>query len=159
MKRSCSQPGLLLGLLTLMLCAAPLARACGDDDDVRVTVVAIHASESDTKIDHKLTELAKVIQKKYPQFTGFRLGKMNRDTVDVGKEKEFDLGDKKTVIVTVKHGCDEKDQVGLKVKIPNCGECSYTTCCGKFLPLKTCCKTEKGDCLIIAIMVKPCSGK
>jgi hypothetical protein len=159
MKRSCSQPGLLLGLLPLLLFAEPPVRACGDDDEVRVTVVAIHASESETKIDSKLTELAKVIQKKYPEFKGFRLGKLTRDAVDVGKGKEFDLGGKHTVIVTVTHGCDEKDQVGLKVKIPKCGECSYTTCCGKFFPLKTCQKNDKGECLIVAIMVKPCSGK
>jgi hypothetical protein len=160
MKRNCSQPGLLLGLLTLILCPAPLALACGDDEELRVTVVAIYASEKDTKIDGKLTELAKVIRKKYPEFKGFQLGKLKRDDVVVGKERKFDLGDKQSAVVTVTHGCDEKDQVGLKVKVPCCfGECEYTTCCGKFLPLKTCHKTDKGECLIVAIMVKPCQGK
>jgi hypothetical protein len=159
MKRSCSQPGLLLGLLTVILCAAPPARACGDDDEVRVTVITIYASEKDTKIDSQLTVLAKAIQKKYPEFKGFRLGKVTRESVDVGTGKEFDLGGKETAIVTVTQGCDEKDQVKLKVKMPRCGEFSYTTCCGKFFPLKTCCKTKDGDCLIVGIMVKPCSGK
>jgi hypothetical protein len=143
-----------------MLCAAPSSPPCGDDDEVSVTVVAIYASEKDTTIDRKLTELAKVIRKKYPEFKGFRFGKLKRDAVDVGKEKKFDLGDKQSAVVTVTHGCDEKDQVGLKVKVPCCfGECEYTTCCGKFLPLKTCHKTDKGECLIVAIMVKPCHGK
>jgi hypothetical protein len=159
MKRSCSQPGLLLGLLSLMLCAAPTAQGCGDDDEVRVTVVAIVASEKSDRIDPKLKELANCIQKKYPELKGFRLGKVNRETVEIGKERKFDLGDGKSAAVTVGHGSDEKNRVGIALQLPCCGKCQFETCCGKFFPLKTCQKMKDGECLIVAIRVETCPGK
>jgi hypothetical protein len=159
MKRCCSQPGLLLFLLGVTAWITPSALACPDADEVRVTVVAIHATDKDDKIDPKLAELAEKLKKKNPKWTGFRMGKQSHESVEVGKKAEFEFCKGQFAVITVRHGADEKNRVGLKVKCPCTGEISYTACCGKWFPVCTGCKAEKGECLIIAVMIEPCKDK
>jgi hypothetical protein len=142
-----------------LLVAAPLCIACPGDDDVRVTVVSILATTKDNKVDPRLEGVAKKIKEKKPELTGFRVGTQNCESCVVGKSKEFKLVDNEKAVVIVKNGADPKNQVSLRVKVPCVGEICYTTCCGKYFPIITCYTTKKGECLIVAIMVKPCHGK
>ena len=154
-----SHPCLLLLPLALMLCISCGARGCGDEEEVKVTVVSILATDKNDKIDKKLTELAKAIQKTRPNLTGFRIDKQCRESLIVGKAHDFEFVDKQKVVVTVRQAADANDQVKLKVKFQCGSEMCYQTCCGKFFPISTCYKTKNGDCLLIAVMVQPCKGK
>ena len=154
-----SHSRMLLLPLALMLCISGRTYGCGDEEEVRVTVVSILATEKDDKIDKKLTELAKAIQKTRPNLTGFRIDKQCRESLIVGKPHDFEFVDKQKIVVTVRQGADANDQVKLKVKFQCGSEMCYQTCCGKFFPISTCYKTKNGDCLLIAVMVQPCKGK
>jgi hypothetical protein len=136
------------------------ARAC-PGDEVQVTVVSVLATDKDDKVDKKLVQLADCIRAKKPELTGFRIGQQSREPVELGKGKEFPFADndKRKVIVTVRHGADDNNKVGLTIKVPCCAEIDYKICCGKFFPVETCYKTKDGKCLYIAIMVQPCKGK
>src|SRR6478609_8208811 len=81
-----------LGLLGL-LCAAPLLLAFGDKPErkVRVSVVVILASETNTKVDKKLECIAREVTKMHPKFKGFRLGKMACQSLKIGSPNLFDL--------------------------------------------------------------------
>src|SRR5262245_56049022 len=107
----------------------------GADDHVKVTVVAILASEHDKSIDPKLECLAKEIQKTEPRLTGFRLGRTTCKSLPVGESYVFPLIDEKVVLVSVEHGADKDNRVSLKVKPPQLGEIHYSTSCGKFFPI------------------------
>src|SRR5262249_14818853 len=66
----------------------PAARA--QAEDVRVTVVAIHATDRDKVIDDDLTAIAEKLKK--TPFTGFRKGRITMQRLPVdGKEKTFPL--------------------------------------------------------------------
>ena len=153
-------PGLCLLALAVVAGVPANARAC-PDEEVHVTVVSILATDKDKKIDKKLASLAKCIQAKKPELTGFTIGTQSCTSIEVGKAKEFEFAenDKRKVIVTVRHGCDEEKKVGLTIKVPCCAEIDYKTCCGKFFPVETCYKTKDGKCVFIAVMVQPCKGK
>lgn len=154
-------PGACLLALGALMCAATTARAC-PGEEVHVTVVSILATDKDKQIDDKLADLAECIRARKPQLTGFKIGKQSCDSVKVGKGKEFEFleNEKQKVVVTVRHGADDKDKVGLTIKVPRCAEkIEYKICCGKFFPVETCYKTKDGKCLFIAVMVKPCKGK
>ena len=159
MKPNYSQPGMFLLPLAFALCAAGNARACPWDDEVQVTVVSILATEKNAKVDKELKDLAKKIQERRPNLTGFKIDTQNRETIPVGQAKEFVFCENQKGIVTVRQGADANNQVQLKVKLPCVGCVCYTTCCGKFFPIATCYTTKKGESLIIAVMVKPCKGK
>jgi hypothetical protein len=151
---------MLLLPIAVALCATAIARACPWDEEVQVTVVSILATEKNTKVDKELVGLAKKIQERKPNLTGFKIDTQSRETLLVGKEREFQFVDKQKAFVTVRAGADADNKVRLKVKLPCLGEVCYTTCCGKFFPIATCYKTKKnGDCLIIAVMVEPCTEK
>jgi len=154
-----SHPGMLLLPLAFMLCISGRANACGDEEEVKVTVVSILATEKNDKIDKKLTDLAKAIQKMRPNLKGFQIDKQCRESLIVGKAHDFEFVDKQKVVVTVRQGANADNQVRLKVKFQCGAEMCYKTCCGKFLPICTCYKTKNGDCLLIAVMVQPCKGK
>jgi hypothetical protein len=145
----------------LFLPASIGATGCGDEEEVKVTVVSVLATDKDNKVDKKLKELAKRIQAERPdlKFTGFKIGGQTQETLNVNKAHEFELVDKQTAVVTVRQGADAMNKVRLKVKLQCGSEMCYKTCCGKFLPICTCYKTAKGDCLLIAVMVEPCKGK
>jgi hypothetical protein len=141
------------------VCSLPAARACPDEEEVTVTMVSIVATEKNNKIDPKLKELAERIKAKKPNLTGFRIDTQCCESIPVGKAMEVKMVDNQKATVTVRQAADEKNQVRLTVKAPCVGEIRYTTCCGKFFPIVTCYKCKDGDCLIVAVMVKPCKGK
>src|SRR5208282_4838408 len=133
--------------------AAPAVRAEGGGG-VRVTVVAILASEHNTDADPKLKEPADEVHKQRKDWTGFRLATMASKMMQTGDSNTFPLVDKQAALVGVEQVPD-KEHVTLKVKPPDLtGEIVYTTLCGKYFPILTRYQTKEGDHLIVAIMAK-----
>jgi hypothetical protein len=146
--------------LAALVCWTPAAPACPPAGEIRVTVVAILACDkNDAKVDPKLAEIAKEIQKKKPKLVCFRMGRSTCLPIEVNKEEKIDLVEGKTVLVTLLQGPEKDNRVRLRVKAPGVGEVTYKTCCGKYFPLVTGVKTKDGKSLIIAIKVQPCMEK
>ena len=152
---------LLAGLL-LPICSAtgcqgkPLGKG-----EVRVSVVAILASQSCTEVDPRLACIAKEVQKVHPQLKlkGFRLAKMSCKPVPVRGSETFELVVDQTVAITVLRDADKENKVQLKVTPPTLGEITYRTTCGKFFPIVTGYQTKNGEWLILAVRVQPCQGQ
>jgi hypothetical protein len=147
----------LLAFTAGLVPAAPAA--CTADEEVRVTVVVILATDRDKVVDDKLREIAEAIRKLYPSLTGFRMGPMTCKSVRTAKRESFELVEGQTATVVVLHGADEDDMVCLKLKAPGWREFTYSTVCGKFFPVMTHYQTKDKDQLWIAIAVHPCAGK
>ncbi len=149
---------LCVGLIGLALLAAGPSRG-EEKETVRVSVLAILATERDDKVDPKLACIAKEIRKTYPKLTGFQIGKMTRRSLAIGARETFELvGDQKAV-VAVQHGADDQNRVEVKIAPPQMGEITYDTCCGKFFPIVTPFRTKEHDLLILAVRVQPCHDK
>lgn len=143
----------LLVLWTGWFGAVPTAVA---EEKIRVTVVAILATDQNTVVDPKLVCIAREIQKLAPHLTGFQLAQVTRKALEVDATAKFPLVDKEEAEILVKQGADKENRVSLKVKPPQMGEIVYTSTCGKFFPILTRYQTSTKDRLIIAIMVRPC---
>jgi hypothetical protein len=128
------------------------------DQPVRVSVVVILASETDTTTDAKLEAIATEIRKVRPELKGFRLAKMACKSLAVGKADEFDLIDDQRTTIKIKGTADKMDRVRLEVHPPEMGKVVYSTPCGKFLPILTPFKTKKNEHLLMAIRVQPCNS-
>ena len=141
-----------LHLTLAALAAAPCARA----DDVRVTVLAITATNQNQDVNPKLKEIAREVQKYEPTLTGFKLGQTTVKTLNVGQKVSFDLVDGEKTDITVLAKDDSRQRVTLAFKPPLVGEITYSISYGKYFPLVTryLTKNEK-ERLIVAIMVKP----
>ena len=148
---------LCVGLIGLALLAAGPSRG-EDKETVRVSVLAILATERDDRIDPRLTCIAKEIRKTHPELTGFQIIKMTRRSLALGARETFELVGEQKAIVAVQHGADADNRVEVKIAPPQMGEITYDTCCGKFFPIVTPVRT-KGDLLILAVRVQPCHGK
>jgi hypothetical protein len=156
------------GGLALVVLAAPLAFLPAQPPNkqpppggkrVRVSVVVILASERDNVIDRKLKCIADEVRKMDPRLTGFKMSKVHYRSLPVGAPSDFVLLDGQSAEVTVQRGADKKDRVRLKVSPPQMGEITYSTPCGKFLPIITPVRTRKNELVILAIRVQPCRGK
>jgi hypothetical protein len=141
----------------LMGVSAPVARA--EDRPIKVTVIAVLASEKKTHIDKELKQFAVELKKKYPSLKGFVLERTACESMKIGAKKSFTMLGDSEVVVHLREKDDKDNRVSLTVKAPTVGEIAYTTCCGKFFPVETDHVTKDGDRLIIAVMVKPCDGK
>ncbi len=133
--------------------------AAGAEEKVKVTVVAVLATENNKHVDPQLKCLADEVRKIEPKLTGFRTARATCKSLAVNEEFKFPLVDKEVASVLVQHGADKDDQVGLTVKAPQVGEIVYTSACGKFFPIVTRYQTKDKDRLIIMIRVQPCKGK
>ncbi len=140
--------GLLLG---------NVARAAAGDE-VQVAVVAILATSDakNPKVDAGLENIARRVQKKYPGLTRFHMAQMTSQGVTVGRAETFKLVDDQSARVVVEQAADQNDHVRLTVTPPELRAITYTTCCGKYLPIVTPYHTKKQEQLIMAIMVSPC---
>ncbi len=149
-----------LGLLALRG-AVPIVLAWDPPPErkVRVSVVVILASETDATIDKKLECIAREVTKMHPKLKGFRLGPMGCKSLKIGEANVFDLAEGKTTTITIQQAADTMDLIRLKVGPPKMGEITYSTPCGKFLPILTPYRTKANETLIIAIRVQPCNGK
>ena len=149
-----------LGLLAL-LCAVPLALGwdAPPEKKVRVSVVVILASETDAKVCKKLECIAREVSKMHPNLKGFRMGEMACESLKVGTPHVFDLPEGKKTTITIQQAADDKGRIRLEVGPPKMGKITYSTPCGKFLPILTTHRTKAGETVLIAIRVQPCSGK
>lgn len=144
-----------------LMLVTPLLIACGERDkprNVRLSVVVILASEVDTKVDAKLEAIAAEVRKTAPTLKGFRMVKMACKSLEVGKVDEFELVENQKTTINVQAAADRMDRIRLEVGPPSMGKVTYSTPCGKFLPILTPFVTRKGERLLIAIRVQPCSG-
>lgn len=145
-----------LGSLALLAAWFGSAATVRADGEVRLTVVAILATDQNDKVDPRLKCVAEQVRKVEPKLTGFQIGKITCIPVEVGKSCKVSLVEKAVAEVTVQHGADKENRVRLELKAPKMGELVYTSCCGKFFPVVTRYQTQNKERLIIALMVKPC---
>lgn len=140
----------LFGLAVLLTVSWP-ARA----DEIKITVLAILATDRNTNVDADLKEIAERVQKQEPKLTGFRQGRQSVKSVALGEKESFTLLEDQVVTVKVED-VGKKEKIRLTIKPPTLGEITYTTCCDKFFPIVTRHVTKDKERLIIAIMVENC---
>lgn len=148
--------GLLAAVTLLPGCPR---EACADDGPVRVTVVVVLATPQNAKVDPKLKELAKEVQKRDDKLTGFRIAATHGDSIAVGDSATFKLVDKKELKVKVEKSKDDNGRVGLTITPPDLGDITYNCTCDKFFPVVTPYKTKAGETLIVVVSAKPCTRK
>lgn len=136
----------------LLVAAAPAPA-----EEVKVTVLAILATDKNNSIDADLKEIAERVQKQEPKLTGFRHSRQSCKAVMVGdgSKESFALVEELTVVVTVE-SVMKKEKIRMTIKPPTLGEITYTTTCEKFFPIVTRHVTKDKERLIIAIMVEQC---
>ena len=85
------------------------------------------------------------MQKVNPKLTSFRLAKMTCKSIKIGGRDTFDLVDDQVAVVTIESK-DADGRVQLRVAPPLLGEITYSTTCGKFLPIVTRYETKTRNC-------------
>jgi hypothetical protein len=151
--------GGLLAVVLLVLPAVPLAadeKPCPPEKKVRVCVVVILGTERDAQVDRRLKDLAAEVKKFHPRLTGFHIKNLGSKSLAVGARDTFKLIGGQVAGITVQKQAGKDNRVQLKVTPPMMGEITYSTPCGKFLPIVTPYRTRNNDLLIIAIRVQPC---
>lgn len=146
----------LLGLLS----ARPIQadeKKCGGAKEIKVTVLAILATDQNKEIEKELAAIAKEVQKKEPSLTGFKIHRTGNKSVKIGQKANFQLVEGAELVVLLKEEADHR--VSINLKPPTVGKISYSCCCGKYFPVVTRYLTKDGRRLIVAVMVKPCNGK
>lgn len=147
-------------LSALLGCGAVLAKAGGA---VKVSVISVLATDKNDTIDPKLECLAREVKKVEPKLTGFRFARGTCKSVAVGARETFELADNQSATVVIDRwtgeGEKKEDRVQLKITPPLLGEITYTSKCGKFLPILTRYRTADNELLILAVRVQPCPGK
>ncbi len=147
-------------VLTAIVLGVPLAVfAAADDHSVRVSVVAILATDKNDKIDPKLEGVAKEVQKHDPKLTGFRISKMTTKALTIGGKEDFELCGEECLHVVVEKKGDEVGRFQMKITPPRMGDVTYTTTCGKFFPVMTPYRNKDGELLIIGVRIQPCDDK
>jgi hypothetical protein len=126
---------------------------------VRITVVTVLATSANTTVDPRLADLAKEVQKRDPNLTGFRFHASDAKSVAPGDSTTFDLVDRQKLQVKVERPRDENGRVGLSIRPPGLGEVSYTCTCDRYFPVVTTHRTQAGETLIVAVMARPCMVK
>jgi hypothetical protein len=145
----------LLGLLTLLAATSQLWAA---DPAIKVSVLAILASDRDKCVAQELESIAEEVQKFNPKLTSFRVAKICCKSLKIGTKDTFDLVNDQVATITIESK-DADGCVQLRVTPPLLGEIHYVTTCGKFLPIVTRFKNKNKEQLIVAIRVQPCPGK
>jgi|SRR5262245_11637429 len=135
-----------------------LGAAVSHAENVRVTVVAVLASDKHKEVNERLKEFAEKMQEKDPKLTGFKLEQVSCESIAPGKSATLKLIGKETVEVSVNEKTDADGRVLLTVKRADVGEVTYACCCGKFVPFITNYYTAKpnSERLLFAVMAKPC---
>ena len=99
------------------------------------------------------------MQKINPKLTGFQIVKDACLDIGLNAPQKFTLVEDQVVTITVEQAANKDNKNRIKVSPPTLGDITYSTTCGKFLPIITEYKTKNGDILIIAIRVQPCREK
>ena len=129
------------------------------DDEIEIKVLAIMVSEQKDKVDPRLAQFAKQVQKKDPTLTGFRLQRSGRDNLKLGDTQKFDLVGKEVVEVTVNKERNKAGKVVLTIKPPKLDQITYECVCDKYFSIAT--EHYEGNGkdraqLFIAIKASPC---
>ena len=143
----------------VLLIAVATATACPPADEIEVKVLGILASEHNDKVDAKLTEFARHVQKKQPALTGFKLDHTEEQTLKLGETKKFKTTGGQMVEVTVNKERNEKGRITLTIKPPKMGQITYECVCDKFFATATEHYEGKGKDraqLFVAIKATPC---
>jgi hypothetical protein len=142
---------MLIGLVGPVLAEGP----------VKVSVLSILATDTHDKVHPKVECIAREVRKVEPKLTGFDLARSTCKSVAVGARETFELADNQSATVVIDRwtGEDKKERVQLKITPPMLGEITYTSACGKFLPIVTRHRTANNELLILAVRVQHCSGK
>jgi len=135
-----------------------LSASVASAQEVRVTVMAIHATDRNKDVDDDLKDIAEKVQKAEPKLTGFRKGRTTAVGLSVGDKETFALVDEETATITVVE-ITKKEKVKLTVKPPALGAITYITSLDKFFPIVTRYETKNKDRLIVAIMVEQGKNK
>jgi hypothetical protein len=143
-------------LVALAAVSAVTAGVGARADDVRVTIVAVAASDRHREVNPKLKEIAREVQKLEAALTGYKLERTTSKPVNVGQKESFALVDGETADITVLTKDDSRQRIRLEVKTPRVGAITYSTCYDKFFPIVTRYLTlNERERLIVAIMVQP----
>ena len=148
-------------LLLLLGVGLPALLACDKEKPkkVRVSVIVVLASEKDPTTDKKLECIARETRKLHPKLMGFKSVSLSCKSLEVNAAEKFDLVEDEQASITVLRAADKKDRVRLKVGPPLMDEITYSTPCGKFLPILTPYRNKNGEYVLIAVRVQPCNGK
>jgi len=155
----------LLSLAVLTIALISVAAACDPPkkaDEIEVRVLAIMATESNDKVDPKLAEFAKHVQKKDPALKGFRIERTTQKKLKLGETEKFALVDKEVIEVTVNKERNEEGRVTLTIKPPKLDQITYACACNKYFSVATqyyVCKGKDREQLFIAVMAAPCGPK
>lgn len=149
----------LAGLVLLGLCVAGAEPMKERPKRVKVTMVAILATDRNTDVDPRLKDIAAEIRKMNAQLKGFKLVSMTSKSLPVDEKTIFPLVDDQVAQVVVRQGADENNRIVLAVTPPRQGELTWSSTCGKFLPIVTRYQTQDKERLILAVRVQPCNGK
>lgn len=147
----------LIALVTVVIPAVWVwADPPAANDAIRVTIVAITASDKHNNVDPRLKSLAHEVRKQHDQaLTGYKLGETVSKPVAVGQKENFKLVDEQSADITVLQKDDTSQRIRLAVKAPLVGEITYSTCYDKFFPIITRYRTNANqERLIVAIMVR-----
>jgi hypothetical protein len=152
--------GLSRWSLVLMLLVVAAGTAAAEEKvQVRVCIISIIATERDAEVGRKLECIAKEVQKVNPKLTGFKVKNFSCKSVNVGGKDTFELVEDQSTVVTLEPPTEKDKPYRIRLAPPMMGEITYTSTCGKFLPIMTPYRTKDNDVLIIAVRVSPCQGK
>src|SRR5262245_15307265 len=106
---------LALPPLLLLLCAG-IVIACEekkakDTRKVRVSLVIILASESETKVDKKVKGIADEVRKIHPKLKGFKMKDLQCKSVPIGTANKFELIDGQSTTITIQKAADKMDRI------------------------------------------------
>jgi hypothetical protein len=146
-------------LCAVVFVGLPLVAFAGDGDNIRVSVLAILATDKNGKINPKLECIVKEVQKHDSKLTGFRIANMTTKSLAIGGKDDFDLCAEQCLHVVVEKKGDEEGRIQMKITPPQMGDITYTTTCGKFFPVMTPYRNKDGELLIIGVRIQPCNGK
>lgn len=152
----------MLSPLVRRICALSIVSAAialpgrASAQDVRVTVIAVMASDKSKDVNPKLKDLAREVSNREPGLTEYQLGNTVSKEISIGQKEVVDLIEKKvSADVRLIAKDDSKKRVTIEVKPPLVKAITYSTCYDKFFPIITSYRSDSGERLIIAIMVKP----
>ncbi len=145
--------------LALLLLLVATSLLWSSEPGIKISVVAILASDRGNKIDPQLKNIAEEVQRRIdPKLTSFRLEKMCSKSVPIGGQDKFCLGHDQEALIAI-DSKDDDGRIQLRVTPPLMGEITYQTTCGKYLPMITRFRTKKNELLLLAVCVQPCPGK
>lgn len=100
--------------------------ACQSKDEkksgkIKVTVVVVLAAEDGSEIDPRLKQIADEVRKQSPQLKSFKLKSMTNRSLAEAEKSSFACPDGQKIDITVTHGADMDNRVGLAVVAPCAG--------------------------------------